>query len=125
MLTKREQYEASKYATGAWAVLRYDAEIGITTWVRREELGNGKSKIHFMETQDATQIIDENKHLANSWDGWANKKHGAVVARIPIVTDNEFKRRSGYDGSEYDQKQYNKLLNDIDYRKLRTGGGSL
>lgn len=120
MLTKAEMREAKKYASGVWAVLRYDAELGITTWVKRE--GN---TIRFMETQDASQIVDENATLRANWDGWEGRKHGAVVARVPIVTDNEIKRRCGYDGAEYDKKKYNQILNDIDFRKLRTGGGSL
>lgn len=125
MLTKAEQREATKYATGAWAVLRYDATCGITTWVRREDLGNGKSRVHFIETQDATQIVEENKHLSNSWEGWAGRKHGAVVARIPIVEHNRLMRECGYDGAEYDKDKMKKLLNDGDNAAFRTGGGSL
>lgn len=121
MLTKREMREAKKYASGVWAVLRYDAELGITTWVKRES----PTVIKFMETQDCSQIVEENTYLRNNWDSWNGRKHGAVVARVPIVTDNELKIKCGYDGSEYDKKKYNSLLNDIDYRKLRTGGGSL
>lgn len=121
MLTKLEQREAKKYASGVWAIFRYEAETGITTWVKRES----PSIIKFIETQDSTQIVEENAYLRTNWDGWQGRKHGAVVARIPIVTDNALKIRCGYDGAEYDKKKYNELLNDIDYRKLRTGGGSL
>lgn len=121
MLTKAEQREAKKYASGQWAIFRYCAETGITTWIKREN----PTTIRFMETQECSQILDENAYLRTNWDSWQGRKHGAVVARIPIVTDNELKRRCGYDGAEYDKKLYNKLLNDLDYRKLRTGGGAL
>lgn len=121
MLTKAEQREAKKYATGMWAILRYEAETGITTWVKREDA----KTIRFIETQDSSQILEENAYLHANWDGWQGRKHGAVVARIPIVEDNALKIKCGYDGAEYDKKKYNQLLNDIDYRKLRSGGGSL
>ena len=121
MLTKAEQREAKKYATGEWAVIRHCSITEITTWMKREG-----DKIIFRETQpQAYQILEENKYLANNWSGWSGKKHGAVVARIPIALDNELKRKCGYDGAGYDKDKMKRLLNDSEYAAFRTGGGKL
>lgn len=124
-LTEAEIRQAKQYATGLWSLLRYDASTGIRTEVRKEDLGNGKMKLHFRETQPCTSTIEENKVLANEWNGWAGKKYGGVVARIPIAQWNNMKIQCGWDGAEYDQKKMNRLLNDGDYAALRTGGGKL
>jgi hypothetical protein len=121
MLTKAEQREAKKYANGDWAVLRHCSVTEITTWMRRDG-----DVITFRETQpQAYQILEENKHLANGWTGWAGKKHGAVVSRIPIVTWNKMMQQCGYDGAEYDKDKLKSMLNDGEYAALRTGGGKL
>lgn len=121
MLTKQEQREAKKYATGDWAVIRHCPITEITTWMKREG-----DTIIFRETQpQAYQIIEENKYLANEWKGWKGKKHGAVVSRIPIVTWNKLLQECGYDGAEHDTDKMKKILNDSDNAYLRTGGGTL
>lgn len=76
----------------------------------------------------ALQIIENNKAEANAWKGWSAAKQGAVVARVPLILDNELKKKAGYDptkGGDYDQDKYNSFLDDIDYRHLRTGGGKI
>lgn len=124
-LTPDEILHAKRYANGSWALLRRQADTGIETHVRKEDLGNGKYKLHFRETQPCAPVIEENKFLANEWSGWAGKNHGAVVARVPVVEWNAMKLKCGWDGGEYDARKMNKLLNDGDYAAFRTGGGKL
>ena len=57
---------------------------------------------------------------------------GLLVARRllqKVGLDEVYEGNTEVDGNvvstEYDKKKYNQLLNDLDYRKLRTGGGSL
>lgn len=121
LLTQNEIAQAKLFADGEWSVLSHEDDIGLTVYMRRE--GN---KIHFMEVQaNLETIIADNKKRANEWNGWAGKEHGAVVSAIPINIYNDMVRECGYDGNEYDQKRFDKMLNDPDYKHLRTGGGSL
>jgi hypothetical protein len=82
----------------------------------------------------AEKMLEENKQRALAFDangGWKNKnalKYGALVASIPNHIDAHLKTLSGFDpkvGGQYDKQKYNSLLDDIDYAKLRTGGGKL
>lgn len=120
-LTDFEKYQAHLMAKNEWGLLSYRADSGISIYVRKDENGI----IHIREDQPVQPIIDENKALANQWDGWKGKTFGAVVSRIPTVIYNRLKKECGFDGVQYDQKAMNKKLNSSDYAYLRTGGGRL
>lgn len=87
--------------------------------------------IHIRETMPVDAILETNKREANDWQsngGWSAAKRGAVVARVPLILDNQLKKAAGYDPTKsglYDKDKYNALLDDIDYRHLRTGGGKI
>lgn len=124
MLTKEEQKQAKAFAAGVWALLRYDPDTKVETWVKKLPI-NGGYKLEVMEVQkDIPQILDENTAIKSSQGAdWAKAKHGSIVARVPIAIDNELKRQCGFDGVEYDKKKMNKILNDRDFSKLRTVDG--
>lgn len=120
MLSQMEMAQAVLYAKGDWALFKYEADTGISTYVKREG-----TKIVFREHQPVKQILEQN-HVAQSlWTGWHGKNHGAMVHATPAVIFEKMKRMCGWDGVRYDRLAMNKLLNDIDYSKFRTGGGKL
>jgi hypothetical protein len=121
LLSQDEIKHAKKFANGEWSLLSSDSESGLEVYMRRD--GNN---IHFLEAQlNIGEIIAANKDQANNWSGWQNKKHGAVVSRIPLTVYNDMVRECGYDGSEYDTNKFKKMMNDPDRKHLRTGGGVL
>lgn len=127
MLTKAEQREAKKFAAGVWALLRKDSVTGVETWVQKEPLtGSSGYKLNVIETQPNTPaILDHNARIKDAQGAdWTKREHGAIVASVPITIDNELKRQCGWDGFQYDREKYRKLLNDRDFRKLRTVDGN-
>ena len=66
-----------------------------------------------------------NAEKQKAWRGFHETPLGAVVASIPIPVYNEMRKQAGWDGSEYDQVKFNRMLNDPDNRAWRTGGGRL
>lgn len=119
--TEYEKQQAALFASNEWAVFRHEAEAGITTWIKRNENGD----IVVRETQEVTGILEANKIKQGCWDGWKNKKAGAIVASIPVVEFNKLKDECGFDGAQFDMKHLKKKLNDSDLRLFRTGGGRL
>lgn len=109
-----------------WMFLEYDPITMKSIYVR--SVGD---KIQVKETIPmwlAQRMLDENKRRANEFTGWAGKKNGGVVAAVPGFMDAHLKSLSGFDptkGGEYDKDRYNSLLDDSDYRHLRTGGGKI
>ena len=109
-----------------WMFLEYNPDTYKTTYIRN--LGD---KIQVKETIPmwlAQSIIDDNQKRKNEFGSWAGKKHGAIIAAIPDHIDAQLKQMSGFDpvkGGEYDRQKYNSFLDDIDYAKLRTGGGKI
>ena len=120
MLTQQEITNAKLYANGDWSLLSYDAQSTVSTWVRRE--GN---LLRFRETMPVDDIVELNAEKQKAWRGFHETPLGAVVASIPIPVYNEMRKQAGWDGSEYDQVKFNRMLNDPDNRAWRTGGGRL
>lgn len=112
-----------------WTLFEYDPVTQRRKYMKIT--GSGASQLlHVRETMPCDAIIEANKVEANEWKakgGWKAAKHGAVVARVPVTLENEFKRMSGYEPrtGQYDRNKYNAILDDSDYRHLRTGGGKL
>lgn len=109
-----------------WHLFDFDP---ITQRKKYMKIEDGLLKIR--ETMPVDAVIEANKIEANDWQskgGWAAATRGAVVARVPLILDNAWKKASGYNphsGGEYDRDKYNSFLDDIDYRHLRTGGGRI
>ncbi len=113
----------------SWKWFDFDPVTFTTTYVKFDD-----GKITFRKTIPdwlATQILEENQAKAKMFDengGWAGAKSGAVIANVPDILDQEFKRKSGFDPTKsgwYDRDKYNSFLDDSDYRFLRTGGGKI
>jgi len=95
---------------------------------RRKYMKIEAGRLHIRETMPVDEIIEANKQDANAWRGWKAAKYGAVVARVPLILDNAWKKASGLDparSGEYDRDKYNSFLDDIDFRHIRTGGGRI
>lgn len=114
----------------SWHWFDYDAITFKTTYVKFGD----DNRIHFLETIPdwlATRILEENKEKAKQFTengGWAGAKYGAIVANVPDIIDQEFKRKAGFDptkGGWYDRDKYNSFLDSSDYAHLRTGGGKI
>ena len=120
MLSQTEVTQAQLYAKGEWALFKYESETGIRTYVRRDG-----TKIIFREYQPVRNIIAQNHEARSRWTNWHDKKHGAVVHSTPVLEFEKMKKLCGWDGVQYDRVAMNKLLNDPDYAKFRTGGGKL
>ncbi len=109
-----------------WHLFDYDP---ITQ--RRKYMKMADGSLHIRETMPVEAVLEANKRDANSWQdngGWKAAKRGAVIARVPLILDNEWKKAAGYDpkkGGTYDRDKYSSFLDDIDYRHIRTGGGRI
>ena len=109
-----------------WHLFDHDLLTGRKKYMKIEN-----NILHIRETMPVDAVLEANKRDANDWQsngGWRAAKRGAVVARVPLILDNAWKKASGYDpgkGGGYDRDKYNSFLDDIDYRHIRTGGGRI
>lgn len=117
-------------ADTAWHWFDYDDDTFTTTYVKFGDDG----MISFRKTIPdwlATQFLEENKEKSKQFTengGWSGAKKGAVVANVPDILDQQFKRAAGFDPTKsgwYDKDKYNSFLDDSDYAHLRTGGGKI
>jgi len=95
---------------------------------RRKYMKIEDGLLHIRETMPVDEILEANKRDANAWRGWKAAKYGAVVARVPLILDNAWKKASGFEPGKsgaYDRDKYNSFLDDIDFRHIRTGGGRI
>lgn len=106
-----------------WHLFDHDILTGRKKYMKIDD-----GLLHIRETMPVDAIFEENKAEANNWQGWSAAKYGAVVAKVPLILDNNLKKAAGYDprkGGWYDQDKYNSFLDDSDYRHVRTGGGKI
>ena len=96
------------------------AAAGIKTYIRVDDAG----VCHVRKTQAVQDTLDINAIQANAWGGWQGRED-AVVARIPTIVWNDWKQSGKIDERGEDTAAVNRMLNDSDFRKLRTGGGQL
>lgn len=76
--------------------------------------------------QDVQDILDQNAAMANHNDGYNKARDMVRVASIPWALRNKWLAEEGWDA--YDQQyrdKLNRVLNDSDWSKLRTGGGGI
>lgn len=111
-----------------WHLIDHDVITGRKKYM---QIDRDSKVIHIRETMPVDAILEANKTEANDWQhtgGWGARKLGAVVAKVPLILDNAWKKAAGYDPTKsgaYDQNKYNSFLDDIDYRHIRTGGGKI
>lgn len=75
--------------------------------------------------QDVTGILERNHALYTENRGYTPDKSLQRVASIPMALCNHIFATEGWDPNRPDRypERWKRLMNDIDYRKLRTGGG--
>ena len=104
---------------------RKNAETGVMTWMKFVRNINGTFDITVKKTQDVEEILELNVIKQNDFTGYGNKMMVQTTA-VPLVMHGKLMERCGYQpGHGYDEKQYKKILNDADYRKLKTIPGKL
>jgi hypothetical protein len=110
-----------------WMFVETDPFTHVSLYIRVRSDGMIDAR-HTLPKWAVDAIMEDAKQKALAWQGWDKAKHGAVVAQIPTILDDEFKRQAGYDptkGGWYDKDKYNAILDDSDYRHFRTGGGKI
>lgn len=87
----------------------------------------GADDFTIVRTQDVEPILDRNKALQNhGHNGWTGERTMRHVADIPLVVAEIWMQRYGVDVFNKDHAPaVRRLLNDPDWRYLRTSGGQL
>ena len=102
----------------------FDHETGIT---RRMWLNEGTREVTIETVQDVDALLDLN-HELSTLPQTGDLRH---VANIPVVLKRQWQtahlRGEGpapWEGEDWERFK-KRMLNDLDYRRLRTGGGRL
>lgn len=100
---------------------KYDPVMGVRTTIWIEDAGNGKVNIKKRHEQRTDDIIALNKLQANSFGGFKQNLM-TQTARVPVTIWSDFMRKCGQDKrtGEYDKKRLTRILNDSDYKHLKT-----
>jgi hypothetical protein len=101
-------------------LLSWDGDPHSPAWVWHED-GNGDWAIEMV--QDTSAILDFNAERRNHYDMRWSEGDGRLVASIPHVVVELWRKLYGVDAHSRDpdmQRKVNKLLNDSDWYKLRT-----
>jgi hypothetical protein len=106
-------------------LLDYDPMFGISTFHEFDPVTKETHVIY--EYDDVGHVLDWNQVRQNDGSNGYNKdrswKH---VAHIPMAVINKWLIEDGFDFyAKDDDARLKKLLNDPDYRKLRTGLGTV
>ncbi len=102
-------------------LLDHDEWTGITTW---HEFDSLTKKTHIHTTYEDAQtdaVLDLNHRLANHNNGWDKAKEFRRVATIPMSVIHYLMVHKGIDVlNRHHWPEVKKLLNDPDWRKLRS-----
>lgn len=102
----------------------FNGATGVTHHIIVDE-GSGESWVESSLPQaNLDAILDNNAAMATHNDGYSESREFGRIASIPMAMVHHFREHEGWDplSPEFDDK-FTRLLNDSDYRKLRTGGG--
>lgn len=103
-----------------WVLYEHDPAMGRTTWIR----DNGDGTMTARTDYDVTKALDANKAaLASASTSWAGDWHH--VGSIPLGLYHNEQLGLAAAGRDGDRAYLKKILNDSDYRFLRTKGGTL
>lgn len=94
---------------------------GVECWWR----WNGDGTVTERYTQDVEPILDNNQALFNCDDGYDGEKNFKRVASIPNLLLIEHRNKGVNLLSPEHEPELKRLLNDSDFRKLRTASGNL
>ena len=89
----------------------------VETWYHEQPDGT-----FVIETrQDVAPVLERNKALQTADDGFTPSRDMARVASIPVVVQREWLKRYGVNVFDRDnEKRVRRLLNDPEWRYLRT-----
>ena len=103
-------------------LLAFDPATGLAQWWLEDGEGNWAQK----SSQVATPILDLNKEAQNHCDPYNGARDVRMVARIPLVIIAKWRNELGVDYWNPDhQAKVDTLLNDPEWRWLRTDAGRL
>ncbi len=101
----------------------FTSHAGITHHLRWEDDGS----LHVDSLADVSDILEANKAMANHNDGYSPTRELRRVASIPLALVWKIRNEEGWDpldAGRY-QERIKRLLNDSDWRHLRTAPGRL
>ena len=86
----------------------------------------GEGKFHIHRYADVEPIIDANKRLYNNGDGYSKSREWKRVASIPIAVQLQWIQKYGCDPlGKGNEKLLKRILNDPEWRYLRTAPGMI
>jgi len=87
------------------------------------EWDDAENRLVVKTTCDVQPVIDRNKELANSWDGWVDEAHTMrLAAQIPVTVAYKWLQDYGVMvGRREHWPAIRRLLNDPEWRYLRVG----
>lgn len=101
--------------------LGYDPALGLT---EAFHIAPGQSSFAIETMQDVEPILENNKRRQNDGDGFTASREGRYIASIPLVIIEKWKNELGVDiFNKNHQPAIRRLLNDPDWRYLRTSLG--
>jgi hypothetical protein len=106
-------------AENGWRFLSRDPLTGAVEHYRYDPDGD---RCIIRRTVDHEPVIEANKRLANSWDGWNKRKDMRLAARLTPDIQLEWLQKYGVRAWDRNHKKaVIRLLNSSDYRYLRIG----
>lgn len=116
-------YEGPPVYDQGFRLFSYNRAARLSEWHRYNDL---TKETTIRICQDVEPILDNNQALSNHDDGWNEDKTMRRVASIPTAVLTKF-REKGIDllNPEKDPKAFKRIMNDSDYRKLRTAHWNL
>ena len=99
--------------------LGHDPSLGLT-----EAFHVNGDECAIQTTADVQPILDMNKYLANDGDGYSPSRELRRIASVPLIVIEKWRNELGVDVFNKDHaRKVRQLLNDADWRFLRTSPG--
>lgn len=99
----------------------HDAELGMTEFFHYDQ---ATSSFSIETVQDVEPILEANKRAANDTDGYTPSRDMRKIASIPLNIVELWKAKYGIDiFNKNHEGGVRRLLNDPDWRYLRTAPG--
>jgi hypothetical protein len=103
-------------------LLGFDPATGLAQWWLEDGEGNWAQK----SSQVTAPLLDLNREAANHCNPYNAERDVRMVARIPLIVIAKWRNELGVDYWNPDhQDKVDALLNDPDWRWLRTDGGTV
>lgn len=93
--------------------------------IKREWIDNEDGTYTVTEKQDLTPLLERNKAIQNSHDGYTPTREMQFVGTIPETVHAQFLAKGIDLYHPAFEKELIRYLNDSDYRGFRTGSGHI